>query len=363
MTVGTKGAHYTVNSKGTRTKSVGIPGTGLSYVDVKNPSKNGSKSSEETHPTTRKEIAERNKKGCGIGCLSLLAIILAIIALANLFTGHFDNFFGVLLFSSIILAIVSLFWPKLAFWTKKKTRGRAFLGYLILAIIFFIGFGLTSNSESANDNQKMSGESSISEITNSPTDSSISDGSADSDSSSSKTDTDETDTSISESKETSSSSANTDSSSAKPKTESTASVNVTPSKSSTEQPKKVETAPKKAASGSSSQSSSSSSGSKQSVAVTPKKSTGSDKTNTSANKPSSSSTASSNSGNSTTPFQNNPADDKEQNTQFKGKIKGNANSKIYHVPGGAYYDRTVDNIVWFDTEQDAINAGYRKSKR
>lgn len=35
VTVGTKGAHYSVNSKGTRTTTVGIPGTGLSYVDSK----------------------------------------------------------------------------------------------------------------------------------------------------------------------------------------------------------------------------------------------------------------------------------------------------------------------------------------
>ena len=62
-------------------------------------------------------------------------------------------------------------------------------------------------------------------------------------------------------------------------------------------------------------------------------------------------------------FQNNPADDKEANTSCKGKIKGNANSKIYHLPGGAYYDKTVDNIVWFCTEEEAQKAGYRKSKR
>jgi hypothetical protein len=31
LTIGGKGAHYTFNSKGKRTASVGIPGTGLSY--------------------------------------------------------------------------------------------------------------------------------------------------------------------------------------------------------------------------------------------------------------------------------------------------------------------------------------------
>ena len=48
----------------------------------------------------------------------------------------------------------------------------------------------------------------------------------------------------------------------------------------------------------------------------------------------------------------------------QGKIKGNKSSMIYHVPGGASYDKiSVDNVVYFDTEQDAINAGYRKAKR
>jgi beta-lactamase superfamily II metal-dependent hydrolase len=45
----------------------------------------------------------------------------------------------------------------------------------------------------------------------------------------------------------------------------------------------------------------------------------------------------------------------------KGLIKGNINSrgeKIYHLPGGAYYDRTVPE-EWFRTEREAQEAGYR----
>lgn len=48
----------------------------------------------------------------------------------------------------------------------------------------------------------------------------------------------------------------------------------------------------------------------------------------------------------------------------KGLIKGNINSKgekIYHVPGGKYYDQTVPE-QWFNTEEEAQKAGYRKSK-
>ncbi|MEW6063916.1 hypothetical protein P378_05200 [Desulforamulus profundi] len=45
-------------------------------------------------------------------------------------------------------------------------------------------------------------------------------------------------------------------------------------------------------------------------------------------------------------------------------IKGNINSKgekIYHVPGGRYYDK-ANLEAWFFTEEDAQAAGYRRSK-
>nr|WP_236619574.1 thermonuclease family protein [Bacillus sp. 1NLA3E] len=74
----------------------------------------------------------------------------------------------------------------------------------------------------------------------------------------------------------------------------------------------------------------------------------------------SNSNSNSNSGGS---YTNDPSDDQETNLSCAGKIKGNANSKIYHVPGGSYYESTQDNIVWFCTEAEAQAAGYRKSKR
>lgn len=53
-----------------------------------------------------------------------------------------------------------------------------------------------------------------------------------------------------------------------------------------------------------------------------------------------------------------------------GKIKGNISSsgeKIYHIPGGRYYDQTkIDperGEQYFDTEEAAQAAGYRKSKQ
>ena len=50
--------------------------------------------------------------------------------------------------------------------------------------------------------------------------------------------------------------------------------------------------------------------------------------------------------------------------QCPGKIKGNIGSsgKIYHVPGGAFYDRTYAEEC-FDTAAEAEAAGFRKSRR
>lgn len=60
-----------------------------------------------------------------------------------------------------------------------------------------------------------------------------------------------------------------------------------------------------------------------------------------------------------------------QETQPSQKcfIKGNIsrNGRIYHVPGGQYYDRTKINTGkgerWFCTEAEAQAAGWRRSKR
>lgn len=48
----------------------------------------------------------------------------------------------------------------------------------------------------------------------------------------------------------------------------------------------------------------------------------------------------------------------------QGKIKGNRNSMIYHCPGQRDYNRiSVKNVVYFDTEEAAQAAGYRRALR
>lgn len=50
-------------------------------------------------------------------------------------------------------------------------------------------------------------------------------------------------------------------------------------------------------------------------------------------------------------------------------VVGNKNSKIYHVQGGAHYAKMLeknagkDNRACFSNEQEAMDSGYRKSKR
>ena len=52
---------------------------------------------------------------------------------------------------------------------------------------------------------------------------------------------------------------------------------------------------------------------------------------------------------------------------IKGNISLNTGEKIYHVPGGEFYDQTMISEAkderWFCTEAGAIAAGWRKSKR
>lgn len=50
-------------------------------------------------------------------------------------------------------------------------------------------------------------------------------------------------------------------------------------------------------------------------------------------------------------------------TRETGQIVGNSKSKIYHVPGQAGYHMNSANAVYFNSEQEAIDAGYRKALR
>lgn len=57
-----------------------------------------------------------------------------------------------------------------------------------------------------------------------------------------------------------------------------------------------------------------------------------------------------------------PTDDE---AVIQGEIRGNKRSKIYHCPGQRAYDEMEDskNLIVFDSEEEAIAAGYRKAKQ
>lgn len=92
--------------------------------------------------------------------------------------------------------------------------------------------------------------------------------------------------------------------------------------------------------------------------IDPNGTTKGDAISNSTNNSNSSSTSKSNSTSSSISSSN-------ESKSSKGLIKGNINSKgekIYHVPGGQFYDKTNAEQL-FNTEQEAQAAGYRKSKR
>ena len=81
VTIGTKGAHYTVNSNGKKTTSASIPGTGLSYVSTtggskKQGTKTNKKATSKTASTTKtnSSAGSSKKKGCGTYLLWILII-------------------------------------------------------------------------------------------------------------------------------------------------------------------------------------------------------------------------------------------------------------------------------------------------
>ncbi|MGD6831444.1 hypothetical protein ACQCT5_04745 [Sutcliffiella halmapala] len=52
----------------------------------------------------------------------------------------------------------------------------------------------------------------------------------------------------------------------------------------------------------------------------------------------------------------------DKDCDIKGNLTTYNGEKIYHVPGGQFYDVT-DPEEWFCSASEAEDAGYRKSKR
>jgi len=62
-----------------------------------------------------------------------------------------------------------------------------------------------------------------------------------------------------------------------------------------------------------------------------------------------------------------PAEAVPDTCLIKGNVSVDTGERIYHVPGQAFYDETVVNEAygerWFCTEDEALAAGWRKSRQ
>lgn len=79
FSVGGKGARYSVNSSGRRTKSVGIPGTGLSYVSTSGGRKSSGRRSH------GRKASSTSKGGCLLVIIIFCAISVIVYGIAHLF--------------------------------------------------------------------------------------------------------------------------------------------------------------------------------------------------------------------------------------------------------------------------------------
>lgn len=106
LSVGVKGAHVTVNSKGRKTASVGLPGTGLSYTisTSKNKASGGDSHPEEDTGNKAKEWKFAHPNYAYYKRYFVFGILFMLPALFNLrhltFWVEFVGFFGLLLFIS-----------------------------------------------------------------------------------------------------------------------------------------------------------------------------------------------------------------------------------------------------------------------
>lgn len=105
VSVGVKGLRYTVNSKGRKTATVGIPGTGLSYSTTsgqKAPEKSQTTEQTETQSFTPIcEISKRNSTGASV-LAGILGAWAFVVALAE------PGFLNLLLFAFLVSAVYFL---------------------------------------------------------------------------------------------------------------------------------------------------------------------------------------------------------------------------------------------------------------
>lgn len=124
-TIGTKGAHYTINSSGRKTSSVGIPGTGLSYSTA-----SGGGNSNAVKPSSKSTSSTNENASSGSGgCLKTFATIgFALTVLVIVL-----NYAWI---PGIIAAIY--FWKKTPDKKQRKIRVGISIIITLLSFMFFL---------------------------------------------------------------------------------------------------------------------------------------------------------------------------------------------------------------------------------
>jgi len=89
-TVGTKGAHYTVNSKGKKTTTVGVPGTGISYTASSGGNAKKAANNNPSNTSNNGIDSSSPKKKRGKGCLTVFIVLFVLGGICSLFTDDND---------------------------------------------------------------------------------------------------------------------------------------------------------------------------------------------------------------------------------------------------------------------------------
>ena len=87
-TIGKKGAHYTINSKGKKTATIGVPGTGLSYTTSSSGKKNKGNNSHSCNEKSEgaPELPNGGKKKKKHGCLTVFIVMFILGIICNALT-------------------------------------------------------------------------------------------------------------------------------------------------------------------------------------------------------------------------------------------------------------------------------------
>lgn len=94
-TFGTKGAHHTISTSGRKTTSVGIPGTGISYVETSN------SNSDSNHNNAKKNSETTSKSNStGKGCLGIFLGLFLVALLLALYTFAWIPALGVIIYTA-----------------------------------------------------------------------------------------------------------------------------------------------------------------------------------------------------------------------------------------------------------------------